>query len=87
MAGKWLIVDDSKSAVEALASLLDRMGYSPVAVHCGKEALSKVDETFDGAIIDLNLPDISGNEIIKAIKKKFPKLRLGLISGQYALDY
>jgi len=83
MAGKWLIVDDSRSAVEALASLLDRMGYSPVAVHCGKEALSKVDETFDGAIIDLNLPDISGNEIIKAIKKKFPKLKLGLISGQY----
>lgn len=68
---KILLVDDEKKIVEVVKSYLENSGYSVVEAYKGKEALDKFDKINPSLIVlDLMLPDISGEEICKTIRKK-----------------
>ena len=68
---KILIVDDEMKIVEVVKSYLENSGYSVYEAYNGKEALDKFEkENPNLVILDLMLPDITGEEICKALRKK-----------------
>lgn len=68
---KILIVDDETKIVEVVKSYLENSGYSVCEAYNGREALDKFEKENPALIIlDLMLPDISGEEICRALRKK-----------------
>ena len=52
----------------------------------GSELMEKIDECPSIAIVDLNLPDIYGLDLIKEIKKKSDKTKIIVVSAQREID-
>jgi DNA-binding response OmpR family regulator len=66
---KVLIVDDERGIIEVLEAYLERQGYEIQFAENGVEALRKV-KSFnpDLMILDLMLPDISGEEVCRLVR-------------------
>ncbi|SFD33991.1 response regulator transcription factor [Clostridium uliginosum] len=65
-----LVVDDEVKIVEVAEAYLKKEGYNVITAHGGREALSKYNEKKPSLIVlDLMLPDISGEEVCKEIRK------------------
>lgn len=66
-----LIVDDENMMREAVASYLEKQGYHVLQAKTGTQALSLLEkETVSFVILDLMLPDISGEEICSRIRRQ-----------------
>lgn len=66
-----LVVDDEVKITEVIASFLESRGFTVFAVENGKDALEVFDrENISLIVLDLMLPDISGEDICKIIRKK-----------------
>lgn len=66
-----LVVDDEPMILEVVCSLLESKGYQVTSSENGKQALELFDtNNFSLVLLDLMLPDISGEEVCKAIRKK-----------------
>jgi DNA-binding NtrC family response regulator len=71
MSDKILIVDDEPSNRNILSQELTHKGYSVVAANDGREALRKVELSRpDLIILDYMMPDLSGLEVLKELRKK-----------------
>lgn len=65
-----LAVDDDGVACHLLQEVLEREGYRVSTATSGQEAIRLAqDVPFDLAIIDIRMPDISGIEVLKALKR------------------
>lgn len=66
-----LVVDDEEKIVEVLQSYLEKEGFRVVSAYGGNEALREFDRHAPMLVIlDLMLPDLSGEEVCRAIRKK-----------------
>jgi two-component system, OmpR family, KDP operon response regulator KdpE len=64
-----LIVEDDEDTAEVVATLLQDAGFNAVAVDRGDLALDEINASLpDLVLLDLNLPDISGIEILKHVR-------------------
>ena len=71
MSEKILIADDEPSNRNILGQELTHKGYSVVAAGDGREALKKVESARpDLIILDYMMPDLSGLEVLKELRKK-----------------
>ncbi len=71
---KILIIDDDTEFCSMLEDILNLKGYSVSKSFNGKDALTMMgQETFDLVITDKNMPEICGIDVIRGIKKRFPK--------------
>jgi two-component system, cell cycle response regulator len=81
-----LVVDDE----EVICTLLETAVKDLCRVqtcHSGSEALSLIEtRDFDIVIADINLPDISGMEILKAARKKDDYTELLIVTGYASLE-
>lgn len=60
-----MILDDDRAFVEAVSILLSDQGYETVQAFNGQDALARFRANgIDLAIIDVNLPDVSGLEVM-----------------------
>src|SRR2546425_7524363 len=74
-AAQVLIVDDERDLVRLLEFNLQEAGFETVAAYTGEEALQKVRQRVpDLVVLDLMLPDISGNEVCRQLRA-FPRTR------------
>lgn len=65
-----LVVDDETKITEVVKSYLEASGYKAICTHGGIQALNMFKTTNpDMIILDLMLPDISGEEVCKQIRK------------------
>ena len=82
-----LVVDDDTEVRETLSSVLLDEGYLVEAVKSGKEAI-RASETayFDVALIDMELPDMKGIEILRRLKEKQPGMVKIIITGFPSLE-
>ena len=68
---KILVVDDEKAIVEVIRAYLENAGYEVVSAFNGKDALTAFEQSAPSLVIlDLMLPDLSGEEICLSIRKK-----------------
>lgn len=69
MTKKILTVDDSKTMREMVSFTLKGAGYEVVEAEDGKAALSALNGIkVDAVITDLNMPNMNGFELIKALR-------------------
>jgi len=84
---KILIVEDDLEMGKTLSGVLKAKGYSPLVVLTGKEgAAAAKEEDISLALIDLKLPDISGIEVLKEIKKNSPRTEAIILTAFASLD-
>jgi len=70
-----LIVDDEPDICMALGDFLKHNGYTVRTVHAGRDALHEVEGGQIGVVIlDLGLPDLSGLDVLRGVKKLNPLL-------------
>ena len=66
-----LVIEDESKIADVISAYLKKEGYSPYVENNGKSALALFHrESFDLVILDLMLPDISGEEICREICQK-----------------
>ncbi|MBF4482291.1 MAG: response regulator transcription factor [Dehalococcoides mccartyi] len=71
MSKKILIADDENKIAEILKAYLEREGFKVSVTYTGKEALAKFrEENPDLIILDLMLPEISGWDVCREIRKE-----------------
>lgn len=71
VAKRILVVDDEIKIVEVVKSYLENSGYEVYGAYDGKQAFEYFDKTNPSLVIlDLMLPDITGEEICRMLRKK-----------------
>jgi DNA-binding NtrC family response regulator len=83
-----LILDDESTLRTALFRLLDRKGYQVVTAQRLDEARSFMspEKPFDLAIVDMNLPDGNGLDLISEIKAMSPGTQVLVLTGFATID-
>jgi CheY-like chemotaxis protein len=66
---RLLLVEDDRAEVLALKELLEGPGVETVVARDGREALEAIrSRPFDCMVLDLNLPDMTGLELLKRLR-------------------
>ena len=66
-----LIVEDDEDTAEVVCTLLNEAGYNAVSVDRGEAALTEIaSQSPDLVLLDLNLPDINGLEVLKQVRER-----------------
>ncbi|HRT94602.1 MAG TPA: sigma-54 dependent transcriptional regulator [Planctomycetota bacterium] len=80
--GSVLVVDDDFLIRESVSELLRLEGYDVQTAHSGHDALrSLASHTFDIIFTDINMPEISGFDLLREVNLKYPETRVVLITG------
>jgi two-component system response regulator AtoC len=84
---KILIVDDEPFICENLTRILEEERYHTLVAQSGQRALECLrEEAVDLVFLDLNLPDVSGLEVLKQIKEWVPELLVIVITGYASVE-
>jgi len=87
MAIRLLSVEDDEKTARALASGLERGGFSTATAHSGEEGFFLLNaETFDLVVLDWMLPGRSGIEILKTLRSRGNKTPVLLLTARDAVD-
>lgn len=79
---KILIVDDNTFWVNFLVRLLEEKGYEILIAYDGQTGIQKAcQESPDVVLLDLKLPDLSGEEVLETIRAKEKHLPVIVITG------
>jgi CheY-like chemotaxis protein len=81
---RMLIVDDDAVFCEIADELFSSLGYTVRCADDGFEALAMMKQALPDIIIsDLNLPKMSGFELLSIIRRRFPQIPVVAMSGEY----
>jgi CheY-like chemotaxis protein len=79
---KILVVDDDPHVLELFAVLLESAGYAISRATSGREALKSLRrERFDILVLDLEMPDLDGFDVLKTTRSEFTDLKVLVVSG------
>jgi DNA-binding response OmpR family regulator len=86
-----LLVDDEEESLETLSDILQEKGFDTETAKTGKEALAKAKERFFNIVLlDIKLPDMTGIEVLKALRGKHLSTMIIMITAnatvQNAID-
>jgi len=81
--GKRLfIVDDEVESSESVSEFFGRLGYDVTLTHGGKPAIEILEKTsFPVVLLDIKMPDLDGEEVLKFIVKKWPDTKVIVVTG------
>jgi DNA-binding NtrC family response regulator len=80
--GRILIVDDEDSVRDYLSMMLEREGYEVSSSDTGKKALKLYSKkAYDVVITDIQMPAMSGMEVLTALREDDPTLPVIIITG------
>ena len=84
---KILVVDDELSMREFLSILLEREGYDVTVAGSAAEALRMMESAlFDLVLSDVNMPGLSGIELLARIKEKSPETSVLMLTAFSAAE-
>ena len=79
-----LVVDDEPSVRSCLAMLLRSVGYEVAVAEDGLEALLLMNESAPDILVsDLNMPRMSGFDLLSEVRRRFPHTLTIAMSGAY----
>ena len=85
---KLLIVDDEPLAHKVLESYCEKLDYVEIAGNCydGLSTLNFLNkEKVDAVLLDIQMPDITGLELLDSLKNRAPKIIFTTAYSEYAL--
>ena len=75
------VVDDHQIILEGMASLIDSIdglrlvGKASTGMECIKQ-VAAMSEKPDVCLVDIDMPEMNGVEVVKQLKKQFPQMKL-----------
>src|SRR5882724_1785897 len=79
---KILVVDDERSILVLLKEALSQWGYHVTTAASATEALGVLkSELFDALITDIRMPDMSGLELLREVKKQDESIEVVMMTG------
>ena len=82
MRKKILIIDDEKPLCEAAVDFLTDVGYDARYALDGKTGLSMIEDYHPALLLlDIQMPEMNGLEVLKQLSTRFPDLQVVVISG------
>jgi two-component system response regulator MprA len=83
MAAKLLIVEDDSALQKSVNDLLQAEGYITETASSGADALRKIEKTSpDLILLDLGLPDIQGESILKIVREDYPEMPVIILTAK-----
>ncbi len=87
MSDRILIVDDAEGVRQALSEILEDEGYSVAGAGSAGEARSALErKSRDLVLLDLQLPDADGLELLSELQQEHEELPVIVISGHGNID-
>jgi DNA-binding NtrC family response regulator len=81
-SARVLVVDDEKSILMLLEEALTQWAYQVTTAPTGAEALAALKtQVFDAALIDVRMPDTSGLDLLREIKKRDESIEVVIMTG------
>ncbi|HEY7450338.1 MAG TPA: sigma-54 dependent transcriptional regulator [Vicinamibacterales bacterium] len=82
-----LIVDDEPSIVQFLERFANRQGFNVITRGDGRTTLSELHALkADVAMVDLQMPEVSGLDVLRAIRQTDPSCQVILMTGYAGID-
>jgi len=77
-----LVVDDDEDLQNMFKLFLKKNGYSRLVVGTGKDAIAALEkQKFGLCFLDLQLPDVPGDQVYSVLKEKHPDTPVVIITG------
>jgi signal transduction histidine kinase len=78
-----LLVDDEAEVRATLGDSLSAHGHVVVVAANGREAIERLQsgDSFDAVLTDLGMPDMTGWDLARIVKERWPDMPVGLITG------
>lgn len=87
MPASILVVDDEVLVRDFLLEALEEKGYAVTLATCCDEALDKLEQDpFDLVLSDINMPGMSGNDLLELCKETYQSTEVILITGDPNLE-
>jgi DNA-binding NtrC family response regulator len=87
MAEKVLLIDDEKEFLEALSERMTIRGMDVSTAETATNAVSALSSgDYDAIVLDLQMPDMNGIDMLKLIKKSHPDMQVILLTGKATLE-
>jgi len=84
---KILVIDDDASIRDACTQLLKRAGYSVRTVGTGTKGIEAFKQhSFDLVLLDLNLPDMSGMDVLAQLRENRHDCDVVMITGYASIE-
>src|SRR5919202_1569058 len=84
---RLLIVDDDEQLRQTLVHRFQRQGMAVTSAGSGEEALTKAAQArCDVALLDLQLPGISGIELLAKLKERQPELEALMLTAHGSIE-
>jgi DNA-binding NtrC family response regulator len=82
MSFRVLVVDDEKNIRDIFVVLLEDHGYRAESAVTGAEGMAKAASFApDVVLLDMNLPDMSGLEVLAGVKQRCPRCRIIIVTA------
>ncbi len=79
-----MVVDDEKTVLDVMAEIIQDLGYRVMTADSGRRAIALFKEHMDKiklVILDLVMPQISGEDVFHALREMNPDIKIVLASG------
>ncbi|MBI2095153.1 MAG: response regulator [Candidatus Omnitrophica bacterium] len=77
-----LFIDDEPEMTRILANTFGSRGYQVFVANSGEEAISILERNhIDAVTLDLNMPGMDGIEVAAVMNKRFPNVKIIVVSG------
>ena len=80
---KILLIDDDAAVLEVVALMLAVEGHVVLPSGSGRAGLAMLEagESVDLVLTDLAMPEMSGWEVVRAVRSRWPGVHVGLVTG------
>lgn len=82
--GTLLLVDDEPAVRRVVQGMLEKLGFQVLTASDGRQAIevfSRQGESVAGVLLDLTMPGMKGNEVLEALRRIRPDVRVIVSSG------
>jgi len=84
---KVLLIDDEVEFLDTLSERMEIRGMNVNTADNAESAVTALDNSeYDAIVLDLQMPDMNGIEMLKLIKKSRPDAQVILLTGHATLD-
>jgi len=84
---RLLIVDDEVRFLQTLSQRLAMRDFDVTPVSSGEEAVSQArQKEFDLALVDLKMPGMRGEDVLRTLKQEHPFLEVVILTGHGSVD-
>ncbi|MBW1895444.1 MAG: response regulator [Deltaproteobacteria bacterium] len=82
-----LVVDDEIAAGKSIEKILSKRGFQVDIAMSADDGINKIEKgLFELVLLDIMMPQVSGIECLKIIKKRWPLLNVLMITGYPSID-